>query len=112
MERMGARAAQAFLSLTPALAHGADISEITGLVGLAEKMGVVAILVVALYISFREIMAGRGRAHALRNQLVNCNVAREMWKTAYFGTGTNAENPWVKTMLEREERLLQQLEVV
>lgn len=107
---MGSRGVAAFIAAVPSFANSADISDIGGLVGLAEKIGVVAVLVIGLYVAFKEIISGRQRAHALRNQVVNVNIAREMWKSAYLASGLAQDEATVKGMLEREERLLQPLE--
>src|SRR5687768_12689896 len=66
VEGMGMRAALYALIAVPGPAL-ADASEIGALVGSAEKMGVVAVLIVGLYFAWQEIKRGRGHAHTLRN---------------------------------------------
>lgn len=108
---MGPGAVESLLSLFATSAYGAaEVSDITSLIGSSEKITVVALLLGGLYIMGREVIAERRDKHALRNQLVQVNLAREMWKSAYLASGLSQDEVTVKEMLMREERLLVKIE--
>lgn len=107
----------ALLIALPSFAHANEIAEVTGLVGALEKVSVIGLLIVACYFLSKEIIRARVHAHKLRNELVNCHQAREIWKTAFTQAKAECDHAGIKLdgismtdMLAREERLLKPID--